>query len=180
MSEMVWEYGDVTDGYGGMVPVDGVVSDVLGDVDPVNTMVDDTIEWVESDPSLGWVGDYPATDPVHGDLAPVLGETGDFGSILHGVLDDPNAPLSPEDETFLQEQLERDTYYNTVYGGIQDGIDMQDRALDDIREFYEDEARHNLESDTHELMNDIAGTIGTYPDLNGWTVTYPVMPWPSY
>jgi hypothetical protein len=178
---MDFGYDDVETGYDGLVPIDSVVGDVLSGQDPLIDQIDETVDWVEEDPSRGWVGDHPWTDPQYGVLAPILGETGRFGEILHGVITDPNAPLSENDEGFLQEQQDKDAYYNLIYGGIQGGIDIQEDAIQDLRDGLETERRWNLEYETYDLMNEIAGTIEGWDTVAGeYAPTYPVMPWPGY
>jgi hypothetical protein len=160
---------------------DPIVNDILAGNAPLYKQIEETIGWVYEDPSRGWVGDYPATNPVLGDLAPVLGEVGEFGSIMGQVLENPYAELTPEQEAYLLDQMSKDGYWNFVWGGVADGREMQERAIQEQRDWLEAQRRWNLEYETWELMNDIAGVLEGAPGVVGeYSPTYPVLPWPGY
>ncbi len=165
----------------GYFPVDDVVGDVLGQTAPILQDVDDTVDWINEDPSRGWVGDAPWTDPQQGVLAPVLGDTGQLGQIIGGVLDDPNAPLDPGDAEWVGHETELNGYWNTVLGGVEDGFEMQQRAIDDLQRGNDNVALQNRINELYGVITGNANEVNSWPNVDGgYGLTYAPYPWPNY
>lgn len=163
------------------VPMDGIVADVLAGTDPVLDDVDETVAWIAEDPARGWVGDAPATDPVTGDLAPVLGDTGRLGQIISGTLDDPDAPLSQDEAAWLEREIRVNGSSTLWWDGLQDVRDLQQSALDDMRRQLEQKQLHDAIHGVYEAINDPNTQINSWPNVDGGSgPTYATPPTPDY
>jgi hypothetical protein len=155
------------------VPVDSAVSDVLGQNDPLFGQIDDTLSTLH----LYDGADYSPVD----DLAPVLGDTETLGQVISGVLDDPNATLSPDTEDWLQHEIRFNGYWNNYLGGLEAGRDIQQGAIDDIRHHNDQVALHNRIYELYDLINDHSNEINSWPNVSGgYGPTYTQPPWPNY
>ena len=111
----------------------------------------------------------------------MLGDTGQLGQIIGGVLDDPNAPLDPGDAEWVRHETELNGYWNTVLGGVEDGYEMQQRAIDDLQRGNDNVALQNRINELYGVITGNANEVNSWPNVDGgYGLTYAPYPWPNY